>query len=281
MHLQNKTLLTSSKPIEMGLMMKNNIRILALAAATTAAMTAGTASAEQYYGFANVSANYLDWTDGTTARTNGGKEDFAYLEIEGGAGFDWGDVYGFIDFENPTKGEWNKDYLTTKDKAEAFRIASKGSIAINMGDTNFNYYGQIYSIADSSGFYEQNVTLGVSYDLNTDFGLWVKPFIGAHYVHNNFIGAGFNGGMTGWVLGYNFDLAGQSFMVSNWNEIEFARASEYEVVNGKQTGLNGAVALWWLPMPQFTAGVQYRYADNKLGSATYQDGVVFSLKYNF
>ncbi|HSH47738.1 MAG TPA: ion channel protein Tsx, partial [Halomonas sp.] len=41
------------------------------------------------WSFANVSANYLDWSSGTEARTadNAAKSDFLYLELEGGAGF--------------------------------------------------------------------------------------------------------------------------------------------------------------------------------------------------
>ncbi len=281
----------------MGLMMKN-FKMLALAATTVAAMSAP-AAAEQYYGFANVSVNYLDWSEGTVDRSTaegGQKADFVYLEVEGGAGYDWGDVYGFIDFENPTKGDWGYD--AGEDAAEAFRIAAKGTVAVNIGESNWNYYGQLYSIADSSGFYEQNIVLGVSYDINTDFGLWVKPFVGAHYVHNNFIGAGFNGGMAGWVLGYNFKIGGQDFMITNWNEIEFARADEYRgfcaadtcggpgdagwvETNGDSTGLNGAVALWWNATSKFTLGLQYRYADNKLGTPAYQNAAIFSAKYNF
>ncbi|WP_394133265.1 outer membrane protein OmpK [Shewanella maritima] len=256
-----------------------NVKTLALAAVAVASMTATTAQAEQYYGFANVSVNYLDWSSGTTDRTNGGKEDFVYIEVEGGAGYDWGDVYGFIDFENPTKGDYGYD--TSKDAAEAFRVAAKGSVAVNMGDTNWNYYGHIYSISDSSGFYEQNIVLGVSYDINTDFGLWVKPFLGAHYVHNNFIGAGYNGGMAGWVLGYNFKLGDQDFMITNWNEIEFSRSDEHSAGNGGDTGLNGAVAVWWNATKDFTFGVQYRYAHQKLGSEAYQNAMIFSAKYNF
>ncbi|MGL6147147.1 MAG: outer membrane protein OmpK, partial [Plesiomonas sp.] len=30
-----------------------------------------------------------------------------------------------------------------------------------------------------------------------------------------------------------------------------------------------------------TTGIQYRYADKKLGSAAYQDGLIYSVKYNF
>jgi len=267
----------------MGLMMKN-VKMLALAATTVAAMSAP-AAAEQFYGFTDVSVNYLDWSNGTESRSRdeapfgvvGIKSDFVYVELEAGAGYDWGDVYGFIDFENPTKGDFGK----YKDASKAFRIAAKGSVALNVGDTKFNYYGQIYSLSDSSGFYEQNVVLGVSYDLSTDFGLWVKPFVGAHYVHNSAIGAGFNGGMAGWVAGYNFKLAGQDLMITNWNEIEFSRAEEYQGANGGSKGLNGAVALWWNLTPKFTAGVQYRYAHNKLGTAAYQNAAIFSAKYNF
>ena len=46
----------------MGLMMKN-VKMLALAGAAAAAMTAGSVQAEQYYGFMDMSVNYLDWTD--------------------------------------------------------------------------------------------------------------------------------------------------------------------------------------------------------------------------
>ncbi|QIR13798.1 ion channel protein Tsx [Shewanella aestuarii] len=281
--------------------MMKNVKTLALAVTAVSAMTVGTVQAEQYYGFANVSVNYLDWSDGTEDRSRdiqngfGAKSDFVYLEIEGGAGYDWGDVYGFIDFENPTKMDWSGDQ---DDGSKAFRIAAKGSVAINIGETNWNAYGHIYSLTDSSGFYEQNVVLGVSYDINTDFGLWVKPFVGAHFAHNSAIGAGFNGGMAGWVLGYNFKLGGQDLMITNWNEIEFARADEYrgfctsetctgpgdddfQNTNGKSWGLNGAVALWWNATSDVTFGIQYRYAEQKLGTAAYQNAMIFSAKYNF
>ncbi|WP_372869841.1 outer membrane protein OmpK [Shewanella sp.] len=278
-----------------------NFKMIAVAAATLAALSAGTAQAEQFYGFSNVSVNYLDWSEGTEDRTRdiqngfGVKSDFVYIEVEGGAGYTWGDVYGFVDFENPGKMNFKG---SQEDGSEAFRIAAKGSVAVNMGSTNWNYYGHIYSLSDSSGFYEQNVVLGVSYDLNTDFGLWVKPFLGAHFAHNSAIGAGFNGGMGGWVLGYNFDAFGQKFMVTNWNEIEFARVDEYrgfcttatctgpgdegfQNTNGDSVGLNGAVSLWWNVTDAFTLGLQYRYADQKLGTAAYQDAAIFSAKYNF
>ncbi|RLV61288.1 ion channel protein Tsx [Parashewanella curva] len=286
-----------------------NFKMLAIAGAAAAAMTAGTAQAEQYYGFMTASVNYLDWTEKTIDRTTtvdqggqglgGTKKDFLFLELEGGAGYDWGDVYGFIDIENP--GNINKSQNERKegDKVveergvavpSSFRIAAKGSIAYNIGKTNWNAYGHIYSFTEArgdfhGGFFDQNVVLGVSYDINTDSGFWMKPFIGLHYENQRFAGAGFNGYMAGWVLGYNFKLGNQNFMVSNWHETEFAREDQFRS-NGTphkldKMGQNGAVALWWNATKKFTAGVQYRYADQKLGTAAYHDAVIFTAKYNF
>ncbi|MGL4456482.1 MAG: outer membrane protein OmpK, partial [Plesiomonas sp.] len=49
-----------------------------------AVMASVSAHAEPIYSFANVSANYLDWSSRTTDES--GKKDFPYLELEGGAG---------------------------------------------------------------------------------------------------------------------------------------------------------------------------------------------------
>ena len=260
--------------------MMKNVKMFALAAATTAMLSAGAVQAEQYYGFSNVSVNYLDWSNGTTDRTNGTKTDYFYIEAEGGAGYDWGDVYGFIDIENPTK--MHKSYDAGKQSADAFRVSAKGTIAVNMGDTNFNYYGQIFSLTDSSGFATQNYVLGVSYNYRHDSGFWVNPFLGVHY-QNDPGSAFFNGGMAGWVGGYDFNLGGQKFSVTNWNEIEFARDSAYAEAAwvGSHYGLNGALAAWWHPTPQLTTGIQYRYADHKLGDNGYDNGIVYTVKYNF
>ncbi|EOF5082129.1 hypothetical protein ACK1W2_003681, partial [Salmonella enterica] len=37
----------------------------------------------------------------------------------------------------------------------------------------------------------------------------------------------------------------------------------------------------WNATPHLTAGVQYRYADNKLGESFLQDGIIYSIKYLF
>lgn len=49
-------------------------------------------------GFADIGLHYLDWTSDTTRKTSNKshKDDFGYLEIEGGANFSWGELYGFL-----------------------------------------------------------------------------------------------------------------------------------------------------------------------------------------
>jgi hypothetical protein len=41
------------------------------------------------------------------------------------------------------------------------------------------------------------------------------------------------------------------------------------------------VAFWWNATPHLTAGIQYRYADDKLGEALYQDGLITRLNLIF
>lgn len=244
----------------MGLMRKS-----ALAAAVMAAGFSATASAEYLYGFANVSINRLNWTDKTENRSH--QNDFTFLEIEGGAGFDWGEVYGFFDLENPHK---------SNDEGRA--TAMKGTIRYNIGSSGFNLYGHIYDL-NGSGFYEQNRLLGVGFNYRNASFFW-QPFLAVNNTESSNMGntiSGFNGYVAGWVLGYGFNLMDQDFMVTNWNEYEFDRDAEYV---GGQSGINGAAALWWNMNEKITLGLQYRYAEEKLGSPTYQDGFVYSLKYN-
>lgn len=53
-------------------------------------------------GFANISLNYFDWSQWAENKSahSTGKKDFAYLELEEGANFNWGELYGFLDVEN-------------------------------------------------------------------------------------------------------------------------------------------------------------------------------------
>ena len=240
---------------------------IALATLTAAA----TASADYLYGFGNVSINRLDWTNKTEKNT--AHEDFTYLEVEGGAGFTWGEVYGFIDLENPHKSN----------ERRSPSVAMKGNTRINLGNTGFNLFAQIYDLS-ANGFNEQNRFIGFGYNFTGD-NYFFKPVLAMHtMLIKQAYFSGNNGYMLGWVAGYNFSAMGEDFMLTNWHEYEFGRNSNYlRNAKGKteKSGHNGGAALWWNATDSITAGLQYRYADNKLGNASYQDGVIYTLKYNF
>ncbi len=232
------------------------------------------------YSWYDVSVNYLDWSSGTKSRS--GKANFTYLEFEGGMGWDWGELYFFTDWENPGKS------FDTSEEPRDGRWVIKPVLDINIpadeGDwwKNFQVHIQDYYLY-SDGFRVNNLVLGLAYKFQIE-NFFIRPFIGFHYTDDNFNPAGWNGYMAGWTFNYDFTLGSQKFSFSNWNEIEFDRNSDYGGSNsadGRSWGLNGALALWWHVTDHVTTGIQYRYADHKLGAATYQTGMIYTLKYNF
>lgn len=228
------------------------------------------------YTWGNMSFNYLDWTSGTTDRS--GKKDFIYLELEGGAGWSWGEFYMFVDWENPGKN-W------TEPSPDDVRIVAKPILDVKLGDKGWYFHLQNYALY-SHTFYVNNLVPGIAYKFQTENGFWIRPFIGPHYQGSTFYN-GWNGWMAGWVAAYDFTIKGQKFTLSQWNEFEFDRDEEHYLFNGqptgdgKSSGINGAIALWWHPTKKVTAGLQLRYADHKLGYNGYQTGPIFTLKYNF
>ena len=146
------------------------------------------------YTFANVSINYLDWTQRTEDETP--QKDFAYLELEGGAGFSWGEFYIFLDIENPTSS-WSDA------PADDLRVAFKPVLDISLVD-NFYLHIQDYNL-HSKEFHVNNLFTGLAYKINTDFGLWIKPFIATHYQSSSYY-SGFNGYAAGWTFLYDFDI---------------------------------------------------------------------------
>ena len=131
-----------------------------------------------------------------------------------------------------------------------------------------------------------NLVPGIAYKYSTDFGFWIRPFIGSHFQESTFYD-GFNGWMAGWVFAYDFKISGQKFSLTNWHEFEWGHDEEHylfegdPVGDGRSHGVQGAVALWWTPMKEITAGVQYRYSNYKLGLDAYANALIYSLKYNF
>ena len=219
------------------------------------------------YSFKNVSVNYLDWTSKTEENTP--QEDFVYLEFEGGVGFDWGEFYMFFDIENPTKS-WSAE------PAGNMRLVLKPILDINIVD-NLSLHIQDYNL-QSKDFFVSNLVVGVAYKISTDFGLWIRPFIGPHYQESTYY-SGMNGYMAGWAFVYDFKITKEKFSISQWHEHTFDRDSK----NGYDgdIGTQGALAFWWHPTSKLTTGIQYRYASYELGNSEYQDGLIYSLKYNF
>ncbi|MGF1685956.1 hypothetical protein L4C36_04585 [Photobacterium japonica] len=243
-----------------------------VALSVLAAAAALPAQAEYLYGFGNVYTDYLTWTNGTQGY-NGldvseDRDDHITLGVEGGAGFSWGEIYGFYEYEKINKG--------SSERSQAI----KGSMHYKLvGD--FTAYGQIYDYSESGNgvdMSEQNRVLGFGYTGLVSENGWFKPWIGVHDLSSgNSEAAGLNGGMFGWSAGYNFEIAGQPFMVTNWNEVEFARNDAYSEMQNGSTGLNGGVGLWYDITETVYAGVQYRYFANKLGVDGYGDAVIFRL----
>jgi len=224
----------------------------------------------------DTSVNYLDWSSGTEGRSI--FTDFVYVELEGGAGWDWGEFYFFADVENPTH-DW--DAQPTDDR----RFVIKPILDVQLGESNWYVHIQDYFLK-SKTFFVNNLVTGIAYKYSMK-NFWIRPYIGPHYQESTFYD-GFNGYMAGWTFVYDFKIAEQKFTLTNWHEFEFDRAKEHyqlddgtPVGDGRSHGVNGALALWWTPVKYITTGVQYRYSNYKLGVAGYATAVIYSLKYNF
>lgn len=245
-------------------------------------------AAENGWSFVNTSVNYLDWSGATLERTNKGpfaqKKSFSYIELEAGKGGEWGDIYGFLDIENPLNNTNNSD-----DHRMNRRYASKAVARFKVTqimDAPLMIYAHLYDFRDN-GFFDQNRVLGIG--TNLSYGkFWIHPFIGAHQELKSHVGAHMNGGMAGYVLGYDFQCFGQMLTLSQWHETEFARKQPYlkmadsgNVVDAPRLAHNGAVSLSWRAAASISTSLSYRYALNKLGTAGYQSALIYTVKYHF
>ena len=228
------------------------------------------------YAFKDVSVNYLDWSSSTEQRSF--QRDFGYLELEGGAGFSWGDIYGFADMENPTRA-YDGTPMSNR------RYVFKPVMDIKLFDSAWYLYAQDYNLY-SKDFYVSNFIAGISYKVLKD-GLLFQPFLAPHYQESSLY-TGLNGYMFGWLLNYDFSFNKQKFTICQWHEDEFNRAKKHYLLDdgsrtgdGESYGVQGALSFWWHPIKEITTGIQYRYALNKLGYYGYQDGLIYTLKYNF
>ena len=228
------------------------------------------------YWFANVNLNYFDWN--RQAENEAFKGDYSYLGFEGGAGWSGVDSYGFLNIENPTQSYNN-------DAPRDLRFTAFFDVDIEMKN-NFKLHFQDYAL-HSNSYYVNDFVVGFGYKVDTDFGLWFRPFLSIHHTYDTYY-KGLNGYMTGWLFNYDFRIFNHNFTIFQWNEIEFGRHKEFytdedgqSVGDGASWGINGALSIWMHINTKFTVGLQYRYADNKLGSQLYQAGTIYTVKYNF
>ncbi|MBE1277131.1 MULTISPECIES: outer membrane protein OmpK [Enterovibrio] len=252
-----------------------------VALAVLASAAAVPAQAEYHYGFANVYADYLKWTNGDDhfGGVENNRDKHVTIGAEAGAGFDWGQVYGFYEYEKLDQGS------DTRSQAAKFTVHYK------LVD-NITAYGQVYDLKDNAFTNEQNRVLGFGYlGLNGE-GWSFNPFIGVHdlsidtietrdkdtqVLKSSFNASGFNGYMAGWTAMYNFDIAGQPLMLTNWHEIEFDRNDDYAGMQYGKMGHNGGVSLWYDITDTIYTGITYRYFYNKLGVDGYGDAAIFRI----
>ncbi|USD64709.1 outer membrane protein OmpK [Vibrio sp. SCSIO 43136] len=258
--------------------MRKSVLALSLAAAAVAVP----AQAEYLYGFGGMYVDHQSWDHGPNAIKNANDRNQFVVGIEGGAGFTWGELYGFYDYESVEK---------SSDKRKA---SVKGQAHVYLGDTGASLYAQVYN-HDNAQQSEQNRVIGLGYTKLTGDNYWFKPWVGVHEVNawsnfgfGDFNFNGMNGYMAGWSAGYSFQAMGQNFTLVNWNEIEFDRADAYAEEMGAKTGLNGAAMLIWNVTDNFSTGLTYRYFQNKLGvkkalndGEAYGDALIYRVQYNF
>ena len=245
-----------------------------LALATLAAVSAVPAQAEYLYGFGSMYADYQMWDHGFGNDNDnfGGKisdRNQAVIGIEGGAGFSWGQIYGFYDYEGVNRAQDQRG------------ASAKGTIHYNIPNAQgLSVYAQVYNTDTDAGFHEQNRVLGLGYTGFKGQNWAFTPFIGVHQVNTGDV-SGNNGGMLGWVGFYNTNIGTQNFTFSTWGEYEFLRNEVYALPQGGDWGLNGSINAMWNLTSDISAGVLYRYTVNKLGREGYQDLLIYRLQYNF
>ncbi|GLO61670.1 hypothetical protein MACH09_21780 [Vibrio sp. MACH09] len=248
-----------------------------IALGVLAAAASVPAQAEYLFGFGSMYVDYQVWDQGFGNDDDnfGGdisKRNQAVIGIDGGAVFDWGQIYGFYDYEGV-------------DRAGDDRGASaKGTIHYNLTESGVSLYAQVYNTdADKSNFHEQNRVLGLGYTGLKGDGWGFTPFIGAHQI-NTKDNTGANGGMVGWVGYYATEIAGEKFTFSSWGEYEFARNDAYskaQSTSSESWGLNGSLNAMWNFHENWSTGVLYRFTVNKLARKDYQDLLIYRVQYTF
>jgi hypothetical protein len=240
-------------------MMRKSLIALSVAATSVIALPV---HAEKLYDFGSVSLNHIEWFD-----ANPHHESLTFGEVEYGGGYTWGTHYGFIDLERNHEGDNS--------------ISIKQNIALQLGESNFNAYGQVFhaeSLENRQDFYSTDWVMGVEYTGFSFGNIVYKPFLGAVYSNANGVNGEFNGGMYGHLI---IAPINEHFSITNWHETQFGKTDNFD--DGEMSQ-NGAIAAWYhTGVESLDLGLQYRYGIHKLG--TYEQagnhGAIFTVKYNF
>ena len=232
--------------------------------------------AEPLYAYHNISISALDWSDRTESETS--HKDFSSIKYSGGLGYEWMDLYGYATIENP-----HHSYSGTSPNNQRYVGMVEMDFALK---DQYKLYVKEYHFKGND-YFVNNFVVGLSTKYRNDSGGWIKPFVGVHFTNDSYFD-GYNGFMGGWVFNYPFQLNDEKLSLSQWNEIEFGRVDSFykdsngqPMGDGKSFGLNGGLSLWWHMMDDVSSGIEYRYADHKLGNNTYQSSCIYTLKYDF
>jgi hypothetical protein len=247
--------------------MKSILASLAL----LSALFAGTATASESkdFNFGSVSINHLDWVDATESRSH--LSDFNFIEVEAGGGRNWGTFYGFVDIENVDK----------YNSLSELQASVKANAAFNTPLKDVAVYTQVFSVL-ANDFYTADTVVGAQYQGFHGANWSFNPFIGVQHSYTSAGFSGMNGMMAGWSAMYNFKAYEQNFSFTNWHEFTTNRNSDYLALGEKEGfSVNGGAAFWWHMTKDITTGLQYRYADNKLGTDINANAVIYTLKFNF
>ncbi|MGF1740592.1 hypothetical protein L4C34_05845 [Vibrio profundum] len=223
------------------------------------------------FGWANISINYLDWSKGTRDRVSF-QENYLFPQVEGGANFDWGELYGFYQVQKINRS------------SETWATSYKPKLYYKLGLGELRFYAQQFA-KDQPNISTSNTVGGLAYRLGEE-KWFLYPWIGPLHTTLNRFGnnyTGFNGYVAGLTGTYTFSAYQQKFRLAAWHETEFLRKQEYlAVANEEDKGsLNGAMGLWWLTTEKFSLGIKYRYSYNKLGFVGNQNAIVYSIRYAF
>ncbi|QIZ78138.1 hypothetical protein [Ferrimonas lipolytica] len=222
-----------------------------------------------------VEAGVMDWGSKAENYFGDAKSSNPFIKIKAATGSEFGDIYGHFVLE---------DFDDSDLMGSEINVIGQ----INMGQTDFNWYGQIFS-KTKPNWSETNTLLGFSHDKTWDNGIYTQVAVAGHivtsdYQHFGFDVNGFNGGYAYFGIDKTFAIADSALKLLWWQEHYFGRDDDYLIVagDGEDHGFNGKLeARYFIGDTGLSAALAYRYAENNMGKQGYHDAIFYSMQYNF